>query len=182
MNNNVLRTVWNHYSLEEILSAGLDYNKISSSDIVHASDMYKDPNKEYDDEEVKEIISSHDLGEIMKILQNEYSLDTILDELPKDDILDNIDANDRLMSLENTWELDQHDEEVKEEYYREYIDEWIDEFTADQKDHMNNVCNWSSDELHMFLCDAFGCGYYDKNMPEKLKNKLNHNTYNIKYE
>lgn len=178
-----LEKVWGSSSnFEDILNFGLEHGFISSSDIIHASDIYKDPNKEYDDEEVKEMIMSRGLREVMEIIQEEYSLDDILDELPKDEILDNIDADVRLGSLENTWELEQHDEEVRSEYHQECIDECIEQFKAEQKDYMDNVYNWSGDELHKFLCDASGCGYYDKNIFDKLKNKLNHNNYDVKYE
>ena len=178
-----LEKVWElSRSFEDILNFGLEHGFISSSDIIRASDIYKDPNKEYDDEEVKEMIMSRGLREVMEIIQEEYSLDDILDELPKDEILDNMDASDRLDSLENTWELEQHDEEVKTECYNEYVDEFKEQFKAEQKDYMDNVYNWSSDELHKFLCDAFGCGYCDKNIFDKLKNKLNHNNYDVKYE
>ena len=178
-----LEKVWKlSRSFEDILNFGLEHGFISSSDIIHASDIYKDPNKEYDDEEIKEMIMSRGLREVMEVIQEEYSLGDILDELPKDEILDNIDASNRLDSLENTWELEQHDEEVKTECYNEYVDEFKEQFKAEQKDYMDNVYNWSADELHKFLCNASGCGYYDKNIFDKLKNKLNHNSYDVKYE
>jgi len=177
----LLKEVWNRFSFEEILNAGLDNYKITSSDIINASDMYNDPDKKYSNEDIKEMISSRGLKEVMKIIKEEHSLDEILDELPKDEILDNIDADERLESLENTFELDQHDENVKYVYYTEYIDEWIDEFNNEREEYLRNMFNWSPDELHKFLCDGLGYGYCDNNISNKLKEILNKNTYNVKY-
>lgn len=181
--NNALNKVWKlSRNFEEILDFGLERGYITSSDIIHASDIYKDPNKEYDDDEIKEIISSKGLRDILRIIQEEYSLYDILDELPKDEILDEFDNDELLDHLENSYELDQHDEEVKTECYNEYINECIDKFEAEQRDRMNNVSNWSADELHKFLCDAFDFSYYDPNVVNNLKAALNKNNYNVIYE
>jgi len=184
--NNALKKVWKlSRNFEEILNFGLENNFITSSDIIHASDIYKDPNKEYDDDEVKEMIQSRDIRDIMSILQDEYSLYEILDELPTHDILENIDASDRLDSLENTWELEKHDEETKEIVYKEYIDEWIDECQTNEINSINNLSNINGDELHKFICNVIGCGYYDQNefnkCLKKFIEKLNKNSYGIKY-
>lgn len=184
--NNALKKVWKlSRDFEEILNFGLENNFITSSDIIHASDMYKDPNKEYDDEELKEILDNSNIYDIMKILQEKYSLNEILDELPSDEILDNIDARDRLDSLENTWELEQHDEETKEIIYKEYIDEWIDQCEITERTSINNLSNINGDELHKLICDVIGCGYYDQNefdkCLKKFKDKLNKNSYGVKY-
>lgn len=173
----LLKEVWDKCSFEDILNAGLENYKITSSDIIHASDIYDDPEKEYSDEDIKEMISSRGLREVMEIIQEEYSLCDILDDLPKNEILDNIDANERLDSLENTWELEQHDEEIK----HECINEWIDEFNKEKEEQSKNMFNWSPDELHKLLCDGFGYGYYDNNISDRIKEILNKNTYNVKY-
>ena len=70
---------------EEILTFALERDLISSEDIINAAKIYEDPNKEYDDEEVKEMISSRGLRDIMGIIQEDNSLDDILDELSKYD-------------------------------------------------------------------------------------------------
>lgn len=182
-----LEKVWKlSRDFEEILNFGLDHGFISSSDIIQASDIYKDPNKEYDDDEIKEIISSKGLGDILGIIQEEYSLYDILDELPKNEILDEFDNNELLDHLENSYELDQHDEEVKTECYNEYINEYIKELENRDKDYINYLTDADGDELHRFICDIIGCGYYDKEGLkrglEKIKNKLNKNSYDISYE
>ena len=185
--DDALKKVWKlSDNFEEILVFGLEHGFITSSDIINASDMYKDPNKEYDDEELKEILDNSNIYDIMKILQEKYSLDEIIDELPANRILENIDEDERLDSLCNTWTLDRHDEEVRDQTYREYIDEWIDECKTKEKDTINNLYNANGDTLHTLLCDIIGCSYFDQEGLnkglEKIKEKLNKNSYGIKYE
>lgn len=185
--NDALKKVWKlSNNFEEILEFGLEHGFITSSDIINASDIYKDPDKEYDDEELKEILDNSNIYDIMKILQEKYSLDEIIDELPTNSILENIDEDERLDSLCNTWVLDRHDEEVRNQTYKEYIDDWIDECQTKEKDTINNLYNANGDTLHTLLCDIIGCSYFDQEGLnkglEKLKEKLNKNSYGIKYE
>ena len=185
--DDALKKVWKlSNNFEEILEFGLEHGFITSSDIINASDIYKNPDKEYDDEELKEILDNSHIYDIMKILQEKYSLDEIIDELPTNSILENIDEDERLDSLCNTWVLDRHDEEVRNQTYREYIDDWIDECQTKEKDTINNLYNANGDTLHTLLCDIIGCSYFDQEGLnkglEKLKEKLNKNSYGIKYE
>ena len=170
---------------EEILNFGLERGFITSSDIIHASDIYKDPNKEYDDEEIKEIIRNRGIYDIMNLLQDEYDLSDILGEISSDDILSNMNNDTILDYLTDTYELDRHDEEVKNTTYQEYINEWIDEVAQLEKDRISNIENLSSDDLHCLICDIIGCGYYDKKRLfeglKKFKDKLNKNCYGVKY-
>ena len=77
--NKALKKVWElSRSFEEILEFGLEHGFISSSDIINASDIYKDPNKEYDESEIEDFIKSVPLSDLMKAIQDEYSLDDIL--------------------------------------------------------------------------------------------------------
>ena len=74
-----LSKIWeNAENFEEILNFGLEHNFISSSDIIHASDIYKDPNKECDEEEVKEVMKSLDIYDLMSIIKDEYSVGEII--------------------------------------------------------------------------------------------------------
>ena len=180
--NNALKKVWElSRDFEEILNFGLEHGYITNSDIIHASDIYKDPNKTYDEFEIDDFIKSVSLSDIMKSIQDEYSLDEILFELPKHEILENFDKDDLLEELDGSWELNQHDEEVKEETYREYVDEWIEEMKAQDKEYIENLYNANSDDFHEFLCDTLGCGYYDQSVVNKLKEKLKNNSFGIKY-
>lgn len=181
--NKALEKVWKlSRNFEEILEFGLERGFITSSDIIQASDMYKDPNKEYDDSEISDFIKSVPLSDLMKSVQDEYSLYDILDELPKNEILDEFDKDDLLDKLDGSWELEAHDDEIRQETYKDYVDEWIEEMKAQDKDYINNLYNANSDDFHTFICDALGCGYYDPTVIDKLYNKLKNNTYNIDYE
>lgn len=178
-----LKKVWElSRDFEEILNFGLEHNFITSSDIIHASDIYKDPNKTYDEFEIDDFIKSVSLSDIMKSIQDEYSLDEILFELPKHEILENFDKDDLLEELKDSWELNAHDEEVKEETYREYVDEWIEEMKAQDKEYIENLYDANSDDFHEFLCDTLGCGYYDQSIVNKLKDKLKNNSFGVDYE
>ena len=139
-------------------------------------------NKTYEDFEIDDFIKSVPLSNLMKSIQNEYSLDDILFELPKHKILENFDKSDLLEELDGSWELDQHDENIKEETYREYVDEWIEEMKAQDKEYIENLYNANSDDFHKFLCDTLGCGYYDQSIVTKLKEKLKNNSFEINYE
>lgn len=181
--NNALKKVWElSRDFEEILNFGLEHEYITNSDIIHASDIYKDPNKTYDEFEIDDFIKSVPLSDVMKSIQDEYSLDEILFELPKHEILENFDKDDLLEELDGSWELNQHDEEVKEETYREYVDEWIEEMKAQDKEYIENLYNANSDDFHEFLCDTLGCGYYDQSVVNKLKEKLKNNSFGVDYE
>ena len=181
--NKALKKVWElSRDFEEILNFGLEHGYITSSDIIHASDIYKDPNKTYDEFEIDDFIKSVPLSDVMKSIQDEYSLDDILFELPKHEILENFDKDDLLEELDGSWELNQHDEEVKEETYREYVDEWIEEMKAQDKEYIENLYNANSDDFHEFLCDTLGCGYYDQSIVNKLKEKLKNNSFGVDYE
>lgn len=181
--NKALKKVWElSRNFEEILEFGLEHGFITNSDIIHASDIYKDPNKEYDDAEIEDFIKSVSLSDLMKAIQDEYSLNDILFELPKHEILENFDKDDLLEELDGSWELDQHDEEVREETYKEYIDEWVEEMKTQDKEYIENLYNANSDDFHTFICDTLGSGYYDQSVVNKLKEKLKNNSFGVDYE
>ena len=181
--NKALSKVWTlSRDFEEILNFGLEHGYITNSDIIHASDIYKDPNKEYDDSEIEDFIKSVSLSDLMKAIQDEYSLDDIIFELPNHEILENFDKSDLLEELDGSWELDQHDEEVREETYKEYIDEWVEEMKTHDKEYIENLYNGNSDDFHTFICDILGSGYYDQSVVTKLKGKLKNNSFGVDYE
>ena len=184
--DNALNKVWKlSKDFEEILNFGLEHGYITSSDIIHASDIYKDPNKEYDDDEIKGIISSRGLRDILGIIQEEYSLYDILDELPKNEILDEYDDYDLLEKLEGTWTMNDHDDKVREQTYREYIDEWIDNLNKSNKEQMEMLQDSNADELRQFFCNLFRISYYDDEGFFKgfqnLLNKLEKSSYKDKW-
>ena len=180
--NKALKKVWElSRSFEEILEFGLEHGFITSSDIIHASDIYRDPNKTYEDFEIEDFVKSVPLSDLMKTIQDQYGIDDIVYELDKDDIMDAIGDDELFSHIENSSVMDDHDDNVKEQVYREYVDEWIEEMKTKEKDYIENLYNANADDFHKFLCDTLGCGYYDQSIIDKLKDKLNKNNFSIKY-
>lgn len=176
--NDALKKVWSLATdFEEILTFGLENNFITSSDIIHASDIYKDPNKEYDQSEIEEMIDNSHLDDITNVLIQKYSVDEIINSLPVDNILDNIDDSELLDALDGTWALEDHDDNVRSEYYNDVIKDCIEELEQDNEDHLKDIQNWNADDLYTFICDIVGCGYYDTSVFDKLKDKLKNNSY-----
>lgn len=178
-----LSKIWeNAENFEEILNFGLEHNFISSSDIIHASDIYKDPNKEYDEEEVKEVMKSLDIYDLMSIIKDEYSVGEIISNLDTDDIFQCIDDSEMLDYLDGTYELDDHDDEVRTRYHNDVLEDIINKLERDYTEYNKNIQNWPADELHRFICDIAGCSYYDSSVIEQLKEKLNNNSYIKNYK
>lgn len=177
----ILKLAWQNFSFEDILNAGLELGKISSSDIIQASDIYKDPDKEYDEGEVRDMIDDVSLADLLNYIQDKYSLDDIINEIGKKDVLDSIDADDRLDSLEFTYELEQHDDDVRDNYRSEIFDDFFKEIEEQENERMKDMANWNSDDLHKLFCDIVGVGYYDSSVLEKIKERLSNNSYNIAY-
>lgn len=178
----LLKQIWSNVNdFEEILNFGLENNFISSSDIIHVSDIYKDPNKEYDEDEVKEAMKSLDIYDLMSIIKDEYSIGEIISNLDINDILQCIDNDEMLDYLDGTYELEDHDSEVKTQYHNDVLEDIIDKLERDYTEYNKNIQNWPPDELHRFICDIVGCNRYDKTVIDKLLQKLKNNTY-INYE
>ena len=173
-----LTSAWkNARDFDEILTFGLENNFISSSDIIHASDMYRDPDAEYTEEEIQEMIDKTDLDTLIGIIRSKHGINDIIDSFGADDILDSFDDNDLLDKLENTWALKDHDEDVRAEYYDEVIDEVATNIENETHRKIQDYSNYTPDELHRLLCDIVGCSYYDSTVIEQLRNKISNNTY-----
>ena len=173
-----LTAAWeNARDFEEILNFGLENNFISSYDIIHASDMYRDPDAEYTEEEIQEMIEKTDLDTLIGIIRSKHSINDIIDSFGVDDILDSFDDDDLLDKLENTWALKDHDEDVRAEYYDEVIDEVATNIENETRRKIQDYGNYTPDELHRLLCDIVGCSYYDSTVIEQLRNKISNNTY-----
>lgn len=179
----LLKQVWSNINdFEEILNFGLENNFISSSDIIHASDIYKDPDKEYDDEEIKEMINSTDISDLINMILDIRSIQEVINCLDTDDIMQLIDNDDMIDYLDGTWALNNHDDEVRSTYYDEVIDELATELEKKYKERYDNISNLPSDDLHRFLCDIVGCSYYDSTVIEQLKEKAKNNNYIKNYK
>ena len=97
------------------------------------------------------------------------------------EILDSID-NDRLLDhLYDTYTLQEHDDEVKEDYYRECIRETVEDLYYTKLDLTWTFCEKTPDELWVFLCNVFGIGYYEKDKFiekfDEFKDKLLNTSY-----
>lgn len=169
---------------EEILNFGLDHNFISSSDIIQAADIYKDPNKEYDDEEIKDMIEKCNLSDLMNIILETYDASDIVDELDADEnILDKFDDDDLLDHLEGTYALSKHDDEVRNTYDYELREKIELNLYKQYKDNIDDVKNYNVDQMRKFFCDLLDVGYYDDdglfNELNDLIKKMNSSIYKI---
>lgn len=183
----LLEIIWSECTFDEIIDAGLDLNKCSSSDIINAASEYEDPDKSA----LEDIISESSVEDVMEAVKSEFTIDDIVGELNRDDILDCFDNDDILYYLENTYELNRHDDEIKADYYYdmygEVLKELADTYDFNYKQFVNSVANeYTPDDFHRLICDIIGVGYYDKEgFKEKMKvfiDKLNKNNYDIKYD
>ena len=206
--NALVANVFGHYSFEEILNSALDQGFLTSSDIIHASDIYSPPG-EYDDEasvcidHIKEDFEtiwenhkSEDKGlracvdehfptlkEVLEVINDYYDLyddKGLLDELEPWKIVDYLETYE-------SDSLDWHDQKIRdeaEEDAREEYDVEIERINFDDKQQLLELFeNKTPDELWQFLCDLFCCGYYDKERFKaglsKFKEKLANASYNI---
>lgn len=169
---------------EEILNFGLEYGFINSTDIIHAADMYKDPNKEYDDVEVKEMVEKYNLSDLMRLILETYDTSDIVDELDDDEnILDKFDDDDLLDHLEGTYTLTNHDDDIRRQYDYELREEIELECYNKYKDDIDDIKNYNVDQMRKFFCDLLDVGYYDDNglfngLNDLIK-KMNSSIYKI---
>lgn len=182
----LLQIVWDECSFDEIINAGLELQKCSSTDIINAASEYEDPEKS----PLEDIIADSEIDDIMEAVKSEFSIDNIVSELDRDDILDCFDKDDILWYLNDSWELNHHDDEVKEDYYHEIYDDVLNElegtYDFNYKQFVKDLVEeYSPDDFHRLICDTIGVSYYDKEgFKEKMKEfikKLNKNNYDIKY-
>ena len=184
----LLKKVWNNCTFDEIIDEGFILNKCGAINLLDAAEQFRETKliDPLTDEELLDEMVYKGLNETMTILQDKFSIKEIInDGLGLRDVLDEIDPDEMLDSLEHTWELNRHDDEVRSNYYAEMYDDIIKEIKIKEIEKINEVENYSPDELHNFICDIFRIGYYDqkglKEGIEKCKEKLNKNTYNINY-
>ena len=182
----LLQIIWDECSFDEIIDAGLDLNKCSSSDIINAASEYEDPEKSA----LEDIIAESSVEDVMDAVRSEFTIEDIVGELDRDDILDCFDKDDILWYLEGSYDLEKHDDEVKEEYYHTMYEEIVEEIEStydfNYKQFVKDLAEeYSPDDYHKLICNILGVGYYDKEgFKEKLKkfiDKLNKNNYDIKY-
>lgn len=175
-------------NFEEIITYALENNLMTPSDIINAAQMYEDPEKldNLDDDQIKAFIKSRGLSDIMTLIKDEYGLEDILYELPEDDVLNHYDNDVLLDHLEGSFALEDHDSEVRSTFEYYLKEEILEDIGKQNRNNLNKLNELNGDDLHRFICNVIGCGYYDQERLneglQKMKDKLNTNNYNIKYE
>lgn len=176
----LLSRVWEECDLNDILDYGLENGYIGSESIINAAAEYNDPNKEYADDEIKDIVKDADISIVMGALKEKYFTDNIIDELDTDEILNAIGWDD----VYDHFEFDFRDKE-EEKYNEGYEDGHNDacnevlKLSKDEESHP--LRDGTIDEKWCYLCNELDVSYYDNNsFHKKLENlirTLNRSTY-----
>ena len=69
----LLQIIWDECTFDEIIDAGLDLNKCSSSDIINAASEYEDPEKST----LEDIISESSIEDVMEAVRSEFTIEDI---------------------------------------------------------------------------------------------------------
>ncbi len=170
----LLKEVWKSCTFDEIIDAGFEMNKCGASDLINAASEFEDPNKEYDEYDIEDIIKKCNLDDICNALQNEYDLNNIIDKFGLDNVLSSIDKGEMLEYLKDTYTLESYIDEVKEEYYFDMYNEIKSDWDWETKEILEGVLPDSGDDWREFLCDHYiKCSYYDnENFNKGLQNIL----------
>lgn len=163
----LLSRVWSECTFDEILEFGLSNGYIGSESIINAASDYSDPNKEYSDDELKEIIKEADLDLILDIIDEKYSVRDIIDELDQDEVLNCFDADTLIDHCE--WELQDKYNEERNIGFEEGYDEATKNF-EDKEKHILRDSNTT--DKWCYLCDELEVSYYDENLLKAKLNKL----------
>ena len=176
-NYELLSRVWSECTFDDILNFGLENNYIGSESIINAATEYSDPNKEFSDEELKEIIKDADLTLVMDALNDKYATDEIVENLDESDIINSFSYDDIYVYFSS--EIDDEITKAEEEGYADGYDAGL-EINKHLENHV--LIDGSADEKWCYLCDEFGVGHYDvnglKNNLNKLFTSLNSSMYN----
>ena len=179
-----LKKIWEKFSLEELLTAGLENDKISSSDIIDAADIYKDPNRICEDADIDFVVENAPIDDIVDKLDRKYCAEDILDCLDKYYILNYLSDEDMLDHLEGSWVLDDHDSTVREMYQSEVLDDIEDKIWEQRGTYLESINQFNYDQLRQFFCKLFGISNYDEDGLfagfNNLIDKLNKSTYKNK--
>ena len=182
---------------EGVLTASLEQGHITSSDILHMADCYLPPYGEEDftDDRCVEVIE-HSLETCLEGLDGVERINQRLSRLPQvsdvmgvikkfyddDEILGTFDSSDLFDAVEGSWEMDDHDEELRKIY--EYdLDEAIYYMEDEEQRTLVDVLeNGYPDELWNLMADYGMCSNYDfEGIVRALKKfiwKLEQSNYN----
>ena len=179
----LVRKIFSKTDYEGFLSEAIKQGFLSSSDIIHASDIYSAPS-EYDSEQeqcIEEIRAAFEriednnenvrLSELKMhhLPQVQEVMDIIKDYYDKDEILgiECFSEDDLMYQLENSWTLDSHDSDIREKCENEYLERLEEELDAIDFDFQRNFESKTPDELWETIANKGMCGYYDYDKIEK---------------
>lgn len=172
----LLSRVWNECTFDEILEFGLSNDYIGSESIINAASTYSDPNKEFSDEELKEIIKDADLDLILDVLDEKYTIGEVIGRYDNDDILNCFDVDTLIDFCEYDLQ-DKYDEERNAGYEEGYKDACKDCETNE----FHPIKDGTVDDKWRYLCNEFDLTYYDNiglyNKILELIKLLNKSTY-----
>lgn len=163
----LLSKVWSECTFDEILEFGLSNDHISSESIINAASEYSDPNKEYSDDELRDIIKTADLDLILYVLNEKYTIGEVVGRYDDDDILNCFDPDTLIDFCE--YELSAKYEEERQIGFEEGYDAATKIFEDEEKHILrdsNTIDKWC------YLCDELEVSYYDENLLKEKLNKL----------
>ena len=123
----LLSRVWNECTFDEILDYGLSNDYIGSESIINAATEYSNPNKEFSDDELQDIIETADLDLVLDVLDKKYVLSDIIGRYDDDDILNCYTQNNIL--IEN------------DEYYKKFVQDMTILNIRIEKKKMDDIIN-----------------------------------------
>lgn len=172
----LLSRVWNECTFDEILEYGLSNDYIGSESIINAASEYYDPNKEFSDDELKDIIKEADLDLILDVLDEKYTIGEVIGKYDDNDVLNCFDADTLIDFCE--YELsDKYEEERNKGYEEGYEDAHKDYETNE----FHPIKDGTIDDKWRYLCNEFDLTYYDNiglyNKILELIKLLNKSTY-----
>jgi len=193
----LLKSLMDKYTIEEIVDEYLKAGKCSSTDILDIADDIYD-NGENPIEQINNIMDFERQKSLNNPIESMISLEDMMHDImfvyyDRDDIIRCFDNDELLDYLENSFELENYVEdkvneainEVKEEYDKE-IDELINAPT-NKKGLMKTIrdIDLYSDDIHNLLCEITNSNKYEKDgsiIINRLKKILSKNNYGVNYE
>ena len=178
----LLQKLWESCTFDEIINAGLEKNKCTSTDIIEAASEYGKPANEYSDDEIKDIVQNADIDVVMDALKDKYKVREIIKTISEDDILNCFDFSD--IEYYFSFDID----EKYDEYKREGYDEGYSQGYAVAIDIpiKQPLRDGNIDDKWTYLCDIFSLSYRDEtNLYKRLSeliHSLNKSTYKDKNE
>jgi hypothetical protein len=193
----LLNELYSLTDFEGILTQSLEGDHISSSGIIYMAECYEPPVDftDYDEERCIDTIDSA-LEKMTEGLSDADKMLNIKDVLPPisdvmevikkyyedDDILDTFDSWKVFDFVEDSWEMDEHNEKIRSEYEHDLNEEVADIEEEEKRSILDVLENGSPDELWSLLADYGMCSNYDyegiKRAFEKLVEKLKNSNYN----